>query len=105
MDTMTTTTKTYYKSATRDESILGIRKETRPRLLSLLIVGDSQKHNLFEWLTDGFCFGFVYLKFACVIALGEESEFSSGRATEATAKVGTEAETWRSWVVWSMMMI
>ena len=45
---MTTTRKTYYKSATCDESILGIRKETRPRLLSLLIISDCQKHILYE---------------------------------------------------------
>ena len=32
----------YHKIATSDENILGIRKETRPRLLNLLIIGDSQ---------------------------------------------------------------
>ena len=36
--------KIYYKSTTSDEDILSIRKETRPRLLSLLIIGDSQEH-------------------------------------------------------------
>jgi hypothetical protein len=36
--------KTYYKIATSDEDILGIRKETRRRLLSLLIISDSQDH-------------------------------------------------------------
>ena len=40
----TTTTKTYYKSATSDEDILGIRKETQLRLLSLLIISDSQAY-------------------------------------------------------------
>ena len=41
----TTTTKTYCKRATSDEDILGIRKEMRiSRLLSLLIISDSQKH-------------------------------------------------------------
>ena len=94
---MTTTTKTYYKSATRDESILGIRKETRPRLLSLLIISDSQKHNPYERLTDGFCSDFVYLKLACVLALREESEFSSGPASEANTTVESEAR--RLWVV------
>ena len=40
-----TTTMTYCcKRATSDEDILGIWKEIRPRLLSLLIVSDSQKH-------------------------------------------------------------
>ena len=33
------------------------------------------------------------------MALGEESEFSSEWATEATAKVETEVATWRSWEV------
>ena len=37
----TTTTKTY-KIAASDEDILGIRKETGPRLMSLLIISDSQ---------------------------------------------------------------
>ena len=41
--TDTTTTKTYYKSATSDEDIPGIGKETRPRLLSLLIISDIQE--------------------------------------------------------------
>jgi hypothetical protein len=40
----TTTTKTYCKRATSDENILGIRKETRARLLNLLIVGDNREH-------------------------------------------------------------
>ena len=40
----TTTTKTYYESATSDENILGISKETRTRLLSLLIISDSQEN-------------------------------------------------------------
>ena len=39
-----TTTKTHCKRATSDEDILGIRKDTRTRLLSLLIIGDSQEH-------------------------------------------------------------
>ena len=38
----TTSIKTYIKRATTDEDILGIRKETQPRLLSLLAIGDSQ---------------------------------------------------------------
>ena len=33
------------------------------------------------------------------MVLGEESEIPSRWATEATAKVEAEAETWRSWVV------
>ena len=41
---ITDTTKTYCKRATSDEGILGICKETRRRLLSLLIVGDSREH-------------------------------------------------------------
>ena len=40
----TTTAKTYCKRATSDEDILGIRKEMRTRLLSLLIISDSQEH-------------------------------------------------------------
>ena len=32
----------YYERAAGDESILGIRKETRHRLLSLLIISDSE---------------------------------------------------------------
>ena len=39
------------------------------------------------------------------MTLGKESEFSSGWGTEATAELETEAETWRSWVIWSIMMI
>ena len=39
-----TTTKTYSKRATSDEDILGVRKETRTRLLNLLIIGDSPEH-------------------------------------------------------------
>ena len=42
----TSTMKTYYKSATSDENIMGIFKETRPRLLNLLIVSDGQQHHL-----------------------------------------------------------
>ena len=38
----TTSIKTYIKRATTDEDILGICKETQPRLLSLLAIGDSQ---------------------------------------------------------------
>ena len=38
----TTITKTYIKRATSDEDILSICKETHPRLLSLLTIGDSQ---------------------------------------------------------------
>ena len=41
MDT-TTITKTYIKRTTSDDNILSIRKETHPRLLSLLTIGDSQ---------------------------------------------------------------
>ena len=37
-------TKTYYKCATSDEDILGIRSKTQPRLLSLLIISDIQEH-------------------------------------------------------------
>ena len=37
----TTSTKTYYKRATNYKGILGIRKETRIRLLSLQIVSDG----------------------------------------------------------------
>ena len=40
----TTITKTYCKRTTSDERILCICKNTRCRLLSLLIVGGSQKH-------------------------------------------------------------
>ena len=39
------------------------------------------------------------------MTLGKENEFSSGWGTEATAEVETEAETWRLWVIWSIMMI
>ena len=40
----TPTTKTYYERATSDENILGIRKETRLRLLSLLFISNSQEN-------------------------------------------------------------
>ena len=41
----TPTTKTYhYERATSDEHILGIRKETRHRLLSLLVISDRQEN-------------------------------------------------------------
>ena len=93
-----TTTKTCYRSATSDEIIPGIREETRPRLLCLLVVGESQGH-LYQQLTEKFCSGLVYLKLACVIVLEGDSESSSEWATEATAKVVAEAETCRSWVV------
>ena len=56
-------------------------------------------------LTEGFCSGFVHLKLACIMALGEDRKFSSRWMTEATAKVETEGETWHSWVVWSMMIV
>jgi len=76
------------KRSTSDENILGIRKETRPIMLA-----------------EEFCSGFVYLMLASIMALAEESVFSSGWATEATAKVETKAETWCSCVVLSMTMI
>ena len=94
----TTTTKTYYKWATSDEDILSIRRETQTILLSLVIIGDSQEHICIS-NSEGFCSGFVYCELACIMALGEESRFSSGWATEATAKVETEAATWCSWEV------
>ena len=94
------TTKTYCKIATSDESILGIRKEIQSRLLSLLVISDSQEKHLHQKLTKGFCSGFVHLKLGCIMAaLGEESEISSGCGTEATANVEVEAALWRSWVV------
>ena len=57
------------------------------------------KTYLYQLLTEGFCSEFVNTKLACVMTLGEESEFSSGWATEATARVEAEAETWCSPVV------
>ena len=48
-------------------------------------------------LTEEFCSDLLTL--TCAMALGEESEFSSRWATEATVKVEAEAEIWRSWVV------
>ena len=42
--TDTTTTKTYYNRVISDEGILVIHKETRQRLLSLLIVNDNQEN-------------------------------------------------------------
>ena len=59
----------------------------------------TAKTHLHQVLTEGFCSEFVYNKLACAMTLGEESEFSSGWATEATARVETEAGTWPSWVV------
>ena len=35
---------TYYERATSDVNILGIRKETRIRLLCLLVISDSQEN-------------------------------------------------------------
>ena len=41
---------------------------------------------------------------ACAMASEEESEISPRWATDATAKAVAEAETWRSWVVLSMII-
>jgi hypothetical protein len=66
-----------------------------------MLIGSSDTAKTYSYpeLTERFCSEFIYLKLACVVVLGEESEFSSRWATESTAKVEAEAETWRSRVV------
>jgi hypothetical protein len=48
------TRKTYYKSATSDEYVLVIRKESRARIPNLAIVSKA-KDRPFKQLTGGFC--------------------------------------------------
>ena len=46
--------KTYYKSATSDERVPGICKETRARVVNLVIVSKSQGQTV-KQLTGRFC--------------------------------------------------
>ena len=64
-----TACKTYYKNATSDESVLGIRKETQgARILNLAIIIKA-KGKQFKQLTEGFCSDSVD---TCIMASGNE---------------------------------
>ena len=64
--------KTYCKVSTSDENILGIRKDTRHRLLRLLIISDRQ--DIFVSVTHGLgviLFGSSYVGLHYGVARGE----------------------------------
>ena len=65
-------TKQTYESAVSDEYIPGIRKETRPRILSLLMIISKPENSpkCCQQLTKELCSNPVD---ACVMASGEES--------------------------------
>ena len=67
---LTQPTRQTYKSATSDKYILGIRKETRPRILSLLMIISKSENSpkCYQQLTKELCSNPVD---GCSIAPGE----------------------------------